>query len=404
MISYKYIARDASGIRKEGFMEAAYPNDVLAWLREKGLTPISIAEVFGDIKPVRRAARKKRIKSADLAAFCWQLTTMLEGGISITIALDTISEDIENLQLQHVLKQVSEKMKRGMPFSDTVAEFPKVFNQLFCAMILAGETGGTLPLALRRLAEYLDNRDKLVKKVKAAIAYPLFVFTFIILIVIFIMAFIIPRFRIIFDQIGGKLPAFTRGFMNVYDTIRFNLAFIIGTVLLFTIFMVLAYTKTKKGHYLFSKIALGIPLLGKIFSQAFVAMFCRTMATLLIAGVSVLEVLDILASMTSNDIIKSAVIRTREHIVSGSNIASGMTVAGFFPNMVIKMVQVGEESGSLPHVLDRTSDYYERKVDNTVTTAISLLEPIMIVTVGAIVLVVILALYMPIFSISGVQK
>lgn len=391
-------------MRKEGFMEAAYPNDVLAWLREKGLTPISIDEVFVDVKPVRRTVRKKRIKSADLAAFCWQLTTMLEGGISITIALDTIAEDIENLQLQHVLQQVSEKMKKGMPFSDSVSEFPKVFNQLFCAMILAGETGGTLPLALRRLAEYLDNRDKLAKKVKSAIAYPLFVFTFIVLIVIFIMAFIIPRFRVIFDQIGGKLPAFTQGFMSVYDTVRFNLAFIIGTILLMIIFCVLAYTKTKKGHYLFGRIALSIPLLGKVFSQAFVAMFCRTMATLLIAGVSVLEVLDILASMTNNDIIKSAVIRTREHIVSGSNIASGMTVAGFFPNMVIKMIQVGEESGSLPHVLDRTSDYYERRVDATVTAAMALLEPIMIVTVGAIVLIVVLALYLPIFSISAVQK
>jgi type IV pilus assembly protein PilC len=404
MISYKYIARDAAGVRKEGFMEAAYPNDVLAWLRERGLTPVSIDEVLVSTKTTRQTARKKRIKSADLAAFCWQLTTMLEGGISITIALDTIAEDIENLQLQHVLKQVSEKMKKGMPFSDSVAEFPKVFNQLFCAMILAGETGGTLPLALRRLAEYLDNRDKLAKKVKGAVAYPLFVFVFIILIVIFIMAFIIPRFRVIFDQIGGKLPAFTQGFMSVYDMVRYNLAFIIGTLLLMIIFMVLAYTKTRKGHYLFSRIALSLPLLGKIFSQAFVAMFCRTMATLLIAGVSVLEVLDILASMTSNDIIKSAVIRTREHIVSGSNIASGMTVAGFFPNMVIKMIQVGEESGSLPHVLDRTSDYYERKVDSIVTAAMALLEPIMIVTVGAIVLIVVLALYLPIFSISAVQK
>jgi type IV pilus assembly protein PilC len=404
MISYKYIARDASGVRKEGFMEAAYPNDVLAWLREKGLTPVSIDEVFVSAKAAKQTARKKRIKSADLAAFCWQLTTMLEGGISITIALDTIAEDIENLQLQHVLKQVSEKMKKGMPFSDSVSEFPKVFNQLFCAMVLAGETGGTLPLALRRLAEYLDNRDKLAKKVKGAIAYPLFVFIFIVLIVIFIMAFIIPRFRIIFDQIGGKLPAFTQGFMNVYDMIRYNLAFIVGTLLLMTIFMVLTYTKTKKGHYLFGRIALRLPLFGKIFSQAFVAMFCRTMATLLIAGVSVLEVLDILATMTSNDVVRSAVIRTREHIVSGSNIASGMTVAGFFPNMVIKMIQVGEESGSLPHVLDRTSDYYERKVDATVTAAMALLEPVMIVTVGMIVLVVVLALYLPIFSISGVNK
>jgi type IV pilus assembly protein PilC len=385
-------------------MEAGYPNDVLVWLREKGLTPISIDEILVGAKKAQRKSHKKRVRSADLAAFCWQLTTMLEGGIPITTALDTIAEDIENLQLQHVLQEVSTKVKKGTTFTESISDFPKVFNQLFCSMVLAGETGGTLPLALRRLAEYLDNRDKLAKKVKGAVAYPIFVLTFIILIVVFIMAFIIPRFRTIFDQIGGKLPAFTQGFMNVYDILRYNILLIIGAILLITIFLVLAYTKTKKGHYVFSKILLSLPLLGKVFSQAFVAMFCRTMATLLVAGVSVLEVLDILATMTNNDIIKSAVIRTRDHIVSGSNIASGMAVAGFFPNMVIKMIQVGENSGSLPKVLDRTSDYYERKVDSTVSTAMSLLEPIMIVTVGSIVLVIVLALYLPIFSMSEISK
>ncbi len=403
-VSYRYIARDASGERREGFLEAAYPNDVLAWLRERGFTPISIDEVSAEIKRVQRAPRRRRIKSADLAAFCWQMTTMLEGGIPITIAIDTIAEDIENLSLQRILQQVSEKTKKGMAFSDSIADFPKVFNQLFRAMLLAGETGGTLPITLRRLAEYLDNRDKLGKKVKGAVAYPIFVFSFIVLIVIFIMTFIIPRFRIIFEQIGGKLPAFTQAFMGFYDTVATNLVFIIGSVLFIIILTTLTYTKTKPGHYLFSRLVLGLPLFGRILGQAFVAMFCRTMSTLLSAGVSVLEVLDILASMTTNDIIKLAIIRTREHVVGGSNIASSLALSGFFPNMVIKMVQVGEESGSLPKVLDRTSDYFERKVDSTITTAMAFIEPIMIVTVGAIVLVIVLALYLPIFTMSEMAK
>ena len=385
-------------------MEAAYPNDVLGWLREKGLTPISIDEVSAEIKRVQRAPRKKRVKSSDLAAFCWQMTTMLEGGIPITTALDTIGEDIENLQLQQILKQVSEKIKKGTTFSDSIAEFPKVFSQLFRAMILAGETGGTLPTILRRLAEYLDNRDKMSKKVKGAMAYPIFVFTFIVLIVVFIMAFIIPRFRVIFEQIGGKLPAFTQAFMNVYDILAANLVFIIGSVLFIIILVSLTYTKTKRGHYIFSKMILGLPLFSSVLSQAFVAIFCKTMSTLLAAGVSVLEVFDILATMTNNDIIKTAIIRTREHIVGGSNISSSLALSGFFPNMVVKMIQVGEESGSLPRVLDRTSDYYERKVDATITTAMALLEPIMIVTVGAIVLVVVLALYLPIFTMSEIAQ
>ncbi|KPJ66757.1 MAG: hypothetical protein AMJ43_07050 [Coxiella sp. DG_40] len=402
MKSYKYIARDSLGKRKEGFKKATSSNDVLNWLREQGFIPVSINEIsIAATKKNRRTSHRKRIKSNDLAALCWQLTTMVEGGIPITTALETIGEDVENLQLQQILQQVLEKMRKGETLSRSISEYPKVFNQLSCAMILAGETGGNLPEVLRRLAEYFDNRDKLAKKVKGAMAYPIFVIGFIILIVVFIMAFIIPRFQIIFDQFGGDLPAFTKTFMGFYDMLKHNVLYIIGSVIFVIILARLFYSKTQKGHYLFCKIALVLPLLGKIFSQAFIVMFCRTMATLITAGVSVLEVFDILSGMTKNDIIKDAIIQAREHIVGGSNVSLSLAESGFFPNMVVKMVQVGEESGSLSKVLDRTSNYYERKVDTMITTVMSLLEPIMIVTVGAIVLVVVLALYLPIFSMSA---
>ena len=399
MKSYRYIARDLTGVQKKGLTQAVSSNDVVDRLREQGFTPISISEISGGAAKGRRTTSRKRIKSADLAALCWQMTTMLEGGIPVTAALDTIGEDTANLQLQQILQHLSEKVKKGQPFSESVAEFPKVFNRLCCAMVLAGETSGNLADAMRRLAEYFDSRDKLAKKVKGAMAYPIFVLTFIIVIVVFIMAFIVPRFKKIFDQIGGHLPAFTRGFMGFYDVLAHNLLYIIGFVFLLII-TAIVINKTPKGHYFFSKITLSIPLFGSVFSQAFVATFCKTMATLLAAGVSVLEVFDILTGMTGNDIIKSAIVQTREHVVGGSNISLSMAEAGFFPNMVVKMIQVGEESGSLHTVLERTSEHYERKVDSTVNTMTSLLEPIMIITVGAVVSVVVIALYLPIFTMS----
>jgi type IV pilus assembly protein PilC len=400
MSTYKYIARDVAGQRKEGVRQAASSGDVLSWLREQGYTPVSVDALQEVVKRQRTLkGRRKRIKSADLAALCWQLTTMVEGGITITSALETISGDIDNIHLQQILKQVLEKMHRGQPFSESLAEFPKVFNQLAIAMVMAGETSGALPKTLKRLAEYFDERDKLKKKIVSAMVYPAFVIIFIIAIVIFIMAFIIPRFRKIFDQFGGELPAFTRGFMKFYDIVRFNLHYIVGGTLLFVVIMSLI-SKTRKGHKTFSKIALDIPLIGKVLSQGFVAIFCRTMSTLVGAGVSVLEVFDILAGMTNNDIIKSAILRAREQIVQGSNLSLSLSSSGFFPNLVVKMMQVGEESGALSRVLERTADYYERKVDATVSALISLLEPIMIVTVGGIVLIVVLALYLPIFSLK----
>lgn len=381
-------------------MQAVSPNDVLGHLREQGFTPVSVDEISASVRQVRGPSHRRRVKSSELAALCWQLTTMVEGGIPITTTLDTISEDIENLYLQEILQQILEKMERGETLSDSMSEFPKVFNRLSCAMVLAGETGGTLPESLRRLAEYFDNRDKMAKKVKGAMAYPAFVVAFIIVIVVFVMTFIVPRFTVIFDQFEGELPAFTRGFMGVYNMLRCNLVYIVGSILLLIISIVLI-SKTSKGHHLFCRIALGVPLLGKVLCQGFVVIFCKTMATLLAAGVSVLEVFDILSTMTNNDIIKDAIVRARERIVGGSNISLGLAESGVFPNMVVKMIQVGEESGSLSKVLDRTANYYERKVDSMITTLMSLLEPIMIVTVGGVVLTVVLALYLPIFSLGG---
>lgn len=403
MKSYKYVARDASGTRKQGVAQAAAANEVLGFLRQQGLIPVSVNEMSSRAKTPRQARHRKHVKAADLAELCSQLTTMVEGGIPIIAALDTIAKDIENPQLRKVLQEISEKMRKGEPFSSSMSQFPAVFNKLACSIVLAGETGGTLAATLGRLAEYYENRDQLKRKVKSATSYPIFIFGFIILAVVFIMAFIVPRFRTIFDQLGGELPAFTQAFLGFYDALRDNVVYIIGFTVLLIVSTVLV-SRTRKGHHLFSRISLRLPLLGKVFSQAFVATFCRTMGTLLAAGVSVLDVFDILSGMSSNDIIKSAVARARERIVEGANVSAGMAAVGFFPNMVVQMIHVGEESGSLSKVLDRTARYYERKVDAAITAVMSLLEPIMIVTVGAIVMVVVLALYLPIFSMSDIAK
>lgn len=399
MKSYKYVARDLTGSQKKGIAQAASSTDVISHLQEQGFTPISIDEISAGASRGRRVSRHKRIKSADLSALCWQLATMLDGGIPITVALDTIAEDAEHSNLEPILRSISEKVKKGQSFSDGAAEFPKVFNKLSCALVLAGETSGNMGGALGKLAEYFDSRDKLARKIKGAMAYPIFVMSFITLIVIFIMAFIVPRFVTIFDTLGGELPAFTRGFMGFYNILRDDIFYIIGFVFVLITSSVI-FNKTKKGHYFFSRAVLSLPLFGNVLSQAFVAIFCRTMSTLLSAGVSVLEVFDVLSGMTTNDIIKSAITQTRGNIVEGSNISSSMAATGFFPNMVVKMIQVGEESGSLSTVLEKTSEHYERKVDSTVNTMTSLLEPIMIVSVGAIVSVVVIALYLPIFTMS----
>ncbi len=399
MKSYQYIARDATGVRKESIQQGASKNDVLAWLRQEGLTAVCVSEVNAETKRSYQRPRRGRIQSCDLSALCWQLSTMVEGGIPITAALKVVIEDIENFQLQQVLHQILGKLLKGQTFSASLLEFPKVFNHLSCAIILAGEGSGNLADALERLALYYESCDKLKRQVVAAAAYPAFVFIFIVLIVVFVMAFIVPRFMVIFEQMKGEMPAFTMGFIRVYEILRGNIFYIIGGVGLGLTAISLIY-KTQKGHYWLSRATLLIPLLGKMFKYSFVVAFCKTMSTLLASGVSVLEAFDILSTMTGNDVIKQSITRSREQIVDGTNISASLDASGFFPRMLVKMVQAGEESGTLPKVLDKTADYYERKLDSTITTLMNMLEPIMIVLVGGIVLIVVLALYLPIFSMS----
>lgn len=399
MATFQYVAWDQLGNREEGSKQASSEEEVLTFLRQQQLTPVSVTESKKVQKEKKATVRYKNVKSADLATFCWQLTTMLGGGLPITMAIETIADEIPNPYFEVVLKEIAAKLSKGLTLSECFQEYPKVFGHLSCAMVMAGETGGSLTATLARLAEHYENRDKLIRKVRGALAYPVFVIVFIVLIVIVLMTLIIPRFSAMFDEFGGQLPAFTRGFMAVYNAIMHNVPFIlIGSVL--TAVGLTVYVKTKSGHEKFCKLMLSLPVFGKIILMAFVATFCRTLGTLISAGVPVLEAFQILSGMTNNVILKKGVLATREKMVEGMSVSHSMESAGFFPGVSVKMAQIGENSGSLSSVMEKTSEYYEKKVDSLVSLMLGMLEPILIICVGAIVLVVILAMYLPIFSMT----
>ena len=322
--------------------------------------------------------------------------------ISITGSIhqiQTIADEISNPYFEHILKKMAEKIEKGMSFTDSIRQYPNVFGKLCCAIIMAGETGGSLVKALERLAEHYENRDKLIRKVRGAMAYPIFVVSFIVVIVIVLMTLIIPRFSQMFEEFNGELPAFTRGFMAVYNGLMHNFPYILIGGAAF-IFSVMLYGKTRKGHEKYCQLALSAPIFGKIILMAFVAMFCKTLGTLIGAGVSLLDAFSILADMTDNDLLRRGVLETREKMVEGKNISRSMQEVGLFPGVAIKMAQIGENSGSLAAVMEKTSEYYEKKVDGLVSLMLGMLEPILIITVGGIVLVVILAMYLPIFSMG----
>lgn len=396
-----YTARDTAGARREGVVQAQSPNEAIGALQGRGLTPTSIEETYARKKRKDRPMGKGRIKPAEMAALCWQLSTMVEGGMAITTGIEIVAGDTGNPQLKSILHRILINVSEGRPLSDGLKEFPQVFSKLSVAIILAGESSGNLGRALTTLAEHFESKDRLAKKIKSALAYPVFVLVMITTIIAAIMVFVVPRFRAIFDQLGGKLPAFTQTFMHVHEAVTEN-----GVYLLVATTVIIGgvtfWSKTRGGHKVMSLAVLKAPLFGRLCSEAFIATFCTTAATLLEAGVPVLEVFEILRSMTTNDVISSAIGKAKQNIMGGANIASSMGATGFFPNMVVKMTQVGEESGSLAPILKKTSDHYERKITATIDTMTGLLEPLMIVTIGAIVLVAVIALYLPVFSMSAV--
>jgi type IV pilus assembly protein PilC len=325
---------------------------------------------------------------------------MIDGGVPITDALETISEDVDCHRLREVLRDVVKGMRTGETFHESLSRHPKVFNNLFCAMIQAGETGGTMQHVLQRMADYYDRRDEMKRKIKKAMAYPMFVVCFIMLVILALMLFVIPRFEEIFASFGGRLPAFTVAFMAAYK-LGITYAPFLVAALFGLIFLAILYGKTKIGHRQYSWIALRAPLFGRLLHYAFLATWGRTMSSLLDAGVSIIDAQDIINDMTTNDLIRDALNTTHDQIAEGMGIAASMTGTEFFPRLMTKMVQVGEESGSLPNVLERVSTFYDKRVDTTVTTMITLLEPALLVMVGGIVLVVLFALYLPVFQISG---
>jgi len=399
MSTFQYVAWDQSGNCQEATRQASSEEEVMSFLRREQLTPVSITEVQTAQHEKTSKVPYRKVKSADLATFCWQLSTMLGGGLPITSAIETIADEISNPYFEFVLKDIAAKLSKGLTMAECLEAYPKVFSNLSYAMVMAGETSGSLTQTLTRLAEHYENRDKLVRKVRSAMAYPAFVIGFIILIVVVLMTLIIPRFSAMFDEFNGELPAFTRAFMAVYDAIMHNIPFIL-VISVVTIFGLVFYAKTKKGHERLCKFMLSLPVFGKIILMAFVATFCKTLATLISAGVPVLDAFQILSSMTNNDLLRKGVLDTREKMVEGMSLSQSMEKIGFFPGVSVKMAQIGENSGSLSSVMDKTSEYYEKKVDSLVSLLLGMLEPTLIICVGAIVLVVILAMYLPIFSMT----
>ena len=398
-VSYRYKARDTAGRSREGTLEGADQQAVLARLREAGLIPVSVeAEQTSGLKrEITFPGRTKKVKLKDLAVFSRQFATMIASGLTLLRSLNILAEQAENPRLAEVLGKVGTAVEGGKSLSEALAEHED-FPRLYVAMVRAGETAGTLDLVLLRVADTMEKDVALRRKVKSTMTYPGVVVVLAILLTTVMLLFIVPTFVGMFESLGGTLPVPTR-----------VLVFLSGLVRKFWFVLVFLPVGAWKGYKRARKVPrvragldalkLKVPVFGPLFQKLALARFTRNLSTLLHAGVPILLALEITSDTVDNAVISRAVTDVRAAVGEGESVAKPLSQHPVFPPMVVQMVGVGEETGALDEMLRRIADFYDLEVEAATESLTAALEPIMIAVLGGIVGAMVISLYMPMFKI-----
>jgi type II secretory pathway component PulF len=428
MKKFNYTAKNTAGDLIRDMIEADSRQNALTALRQRGLTVVSLTDVepvfsvetelaeqkdiiwkrfrkpfarkSGDLQLApKKTPRPKKIHLTDMAIFCRQLAISVNSGLPLREALEGIHEDMDQPTLKSVLENIIKKLYDGIPFSNAVASHPKVFTPVFIGMIQAAEQSGSLGETLNRLAGYMESSDKLRRKIKSLMAYPAFVAAFFVFISLVMVFAIIPRFQEIFSDLHAKLPALTRGVFGVNSFILQHVPLLAVLAVLLTVAFIFCKRIPAVRRWI-DETKLKLPITGVCLKRYIIARICRCTAIMLKSGVPISTTLRIVSGIGDNEVIEAAIIAGQSQIISGSNIADGFKKTGIFPSLLIRMLRVGESAGKLPDVLDRVADSYEDQVEASIVTATALLEPIIICVFGLMVLVLVLSIYLPVFTVS----
>ncbi len=395
MAIWIYKAVNSQGIEIEGKIESGSKDEVSSLLRKKKLRitslkkePMQINLSFGSGVGMKEVAR-----------FTRQFSAMNNSGLPLLQCLEILQEQTENPKFRTIIKNVSGKIQGGSSLNEGLAKHPKVFSELYCHMVAAGEAGGILDEILARLAEYLEKNERLKRKIKGAMMYPTIVVLVAIAVVTVLLTFVVPKFAVMFESAGKKLPAPTQVVMGISN-------FLIdygGYLFLLLIGLVIGirqYYKTPSGRYQIDAILLKAPGIGVLQTKSAVARFTRTLGTLLNAGVSIIDALQVTGKTSGNKVVESGVLKTVDSISGGNTISEPLKETGIFPPMVVQMVSVGEKTGGLPDMLLRVSDFFDEEVDAAVEALTSMIEPLIIVFLGVVIGGILVAMYMPMFSLA----
>jgi len=404
MPKFAYEGRTTGGETRSGSIEADNVDAARNRLRSMQIQPTKVEKKGGlgqvELKIPMPAFLKPKVTTKDLVIFTRQFATMIDSGLPLVQCLEIQAKQAPNETFRTELATIKETVESGSTFADALKKYPGTFDELYRNMVAAGEVGGILDTILNRLAVYLEKADKLKRQIKGAMMYPLITVIVAAVVVAVLLLKVVPTFEKMFAEFGSSLPAPTQFVIDLSEWLQANFVFIIATLI--GGFFAGRYTyKTNRGRFVIDKYMLKLPVVGVLLTRVAVARFCRTLGTMIASGVPILEALDICARTAGNKLIEASVQKVRESISEGRTISQPLSESKVFPEMVCQMISVGEATGALDIMLNKVADFYEEEVDQAVENLTSMLEPIIMVFLGVIIGGLVIAMYLPIFSMAS---
>ncbi len=396
---YKWKGRTRGGVSKKGTFEAVNATAAGAQLRSQGFVgfkvkekPKGISETLTFLQPA--------VKTNDLVVFTRQFAVMIDAGLPLVTALGILGEQQANPTFQRVLREVKTDVEGGATFADSLKRHPKPFSDLYVNLVASGEVGGILDTILNRLAVQLEKAEKLARQLRSAMVYPTTVSAIAVVVIVLLLVKVIPVFEKMFADFGGTLPAPTQIVLDLSDFMQANILWMTAVLGLVVVTVQQARARSFQIRYRIDQLLLRLPLFGTLIKKVAVARFTRTLGTLVASGVPILDSLDIVASTAGNLVIEEEILKARGSISEGKTIAEPLMDSKVFPEMMVQMVAVGEETGSMETMLTKVADFYDDQVDAAVAGLTSMLEPVMLVFMGGSVGAILIAMYLPIFTIA----
>ena len=391
---FEWEGKDRNGKQVRGETRAVGENQVQATLRRQGVFPTKIKK--------RRMRSGKAIKPKDIAIFTRQLATMMKAGVPLLQAFDIVGRGNTNASVTKLLNDVRADVETGSSLSGAFRKFPMYFNSLYCNLVEAGEAAGILESLLDRLAVYMERTEAIKSKIKSALMYPASVVVVAFVVVAVIMIFVIPAFKEVFSSFGADLPAPTLLVIAISEVFVSYWWLIFGGIFGFFYFFMQAWKRNEKMQMFMDRLMLKIPVFGALIEKSCIARWTRTLSTMFAAGVPLVEALDSVGGASGNSVFAIATERIQAEVSTGTSLTNAMTNANIFPSMVLQMCSIGEESGSIDHMLGKAADFYEAEVDDMVAGLSSLMEPIIIVFLGTLIGGIVVSMYLPIFKLGQV--